>query len=139
VLPFLLRKNKFNNITEIDIQENFNLKNKSACTDCYIENKLLSFNIDNLKVIIGGVYRHPKSNLCHFNAALSTTLSHMDDNTLAFVLGDFNINLLHEHNEKVDSYLGNLFENNFIPCNTMPTRITDHSATIIDHIFINPP
>ena len=73
------------------------------------------------------------------NTYISTTLSHINDNTLAFMLGDFNINLLHEHNEKVDIYLGNLFENNFIPCITMPTRITDHSATIIDNIFIKPP
>ena len=75
----------------------------------------------------------------HFNTALSNTISHINDNTLAFILGDININLLNENSDKVDTYTGNLFENNFIPCITMPTRITDHSATLIDHIFVKPP
>ena len=41
-----------------------------------------------------------------------------------------------EDNDNTNSYLNNLFAKNFIPCITLPTRITDHSATIIDHIFI---
>ena len=40
---------------------------------------------------------------------------------------------------KVNCYLNNFFENNFIPCITLPTRITHHSATLIDHIFIKTP
>ena len=138
-VALLLRKNKINNITELDLNDNFNLKNSCSCKNCHIENKWLSFNIDNLKVIVGGIYRHPNSNLDHFNAALSNTINQINDNTLAFILGDININLLDENSEKVDTYIGNLFENNFIPCITMPTRITNHSATLIDHIFVKPP
>ena len=138
-VALLLRKNKINNITELDLNDNFNLKNSCTCKNCHIENKWLSFNIDNQKIIVGGVYRHPNSNLDHFNTALSNTISHINDNTLAFILGDININLLNENSDKVDTYTGNLFENNFIPCITMPTRITDHSATLIDHIFVKPP
>ena len=47
-------KNEINNITELDLNDNFNLKNSCTCKNCHIENKWLSFNIDNLKVIIGG-------------------------------------------------------------------------------------
>ena len=35
--------------------------------------------------------------------------------------------------------MNNFFEKNFIPCITLPTRITDHSVTLIDHIFIKCP
>ena len=54
-------------------------------------------------------------------------------------MGDFNINLLEENDAKINCYLNNYFANNFIPCITLPTRITDHSATLIDHIFIKTP
>ena len=54
-------------------------------------------------------------------------------------MGDFNINLLEENDTKANCYLNNYFENNFVPCITLPTRITHHSATLIDHIFIKTP
>ena len=50
-----------------------------------------------------------------------------------------NINLLEENDPKVSCYLNNFFANNFIPCINLPTRITHHSATLIDHIFIKTP
>ena len=54
-------------------------------------------------------------------------------------MGDFNTNLLEENDAKINCYINNYFANNFIPCITLPTRITDHSATLIDHIFIKTP
>ena len=36
-------------------------------------------------------------------------------------------------------YLSFNLENNFIPCITLPTRITEKSATLIDHIFLRLP
>ena len=138
-IALLIRRNKFKNITVLDINNNFNLKSACNCNNCHIENKWLSFYIDKQKVIIGGIYRHPNSNIDHFNAALNTTITQINDNTLTILLGDININLLNENNEKVNNYLDNLFEKNFIPCISLPTRITDHSATIIDHILFKPP
>ena len=58
-VALLLRKNKFKQITEIDSNENFNLKNKLAGTNCLVENKWISCKIENQNVIIGGIYRHP--------------------------------------------------------------------------------
>merc|ERR1712240_285825 len=84
-------------------------------------------------------YRHPKSNINHFNVALNELISQIKDDTLAIVLGDVHINLLSENNEKVNIYLNNYLTNNFIPCITLPTRITDHSISLIDHIFIKTP
>ena len=139
-VAILLRKNKFDQITEIDAQNNFNLKT-CGCNNCHIENKWLSFKIQNQDVILGGIYRHPNSNsnVEHFTTALDNTLSQINNGTLAIVLGDININLLDENNHKVNQYINNLLEKNFIPCITLPTRIRNHSATLIDHIFIRCP
>ena len=69
-VAILLRKDKFNQITEIDSNDDFNLKNNCACTKCIIENKWINFKINNQKVILGGIYRHPKGEIDHFNNAL---------------------------------------------------------------------
>ena len=44
--------------------------------------------------------------------------------------------MTHQPTEK---YLDMLYANNFIPLITKPTRITDHSKTLIDHIYTNMP
>ena len=137
-VAILLKKGKFKNINEIDINHNFYISDQ-CCTNCKVENKWLNFKIDKLNVIVGGVYRHPKSNINHFNEALNELLKQINDNTLAIVLGDVNINLLSERNDKVSTYLNNYLTNSFIPCITLPTRITDHSISLIDHIFIKAP
>ena len=138
-VALLLRKDKFKEITEIDTNANFNLKDKLAGTNSLVENKWISCKIDNQNVIIGGIYRHPNRNLDSFNNALKKTLENINDNTLSIILGDLNINLLQEHEANVNCYLNNYFENNFIPCITLPTRITNHSTTLIDHIFVKMP
>ena len=89
-----------------------------------------------MNVLVGGIYRHPKSNINHFNTALNEIIGQINDNTLAIVLGDVNINLLSEDNDKVNTYLNNYLTKNFIPCITLPTRITDHYISLIGHIFI---
>ena len=51
-------------------------------------------------------------------------------------MGDFNIDLIDCHDTKVENYINVCLENNFVPCITLPTRITDHSATLVDHILL---
>ena len=138
-VAILLRTDNFKEVTEIDFDEKFNLKNKLAGSNCIVENKWLNFKIGNQNVILGGIYRHPNRDMDKFNNALKCVLDNISTNDLAIVLGDFNINLLDENDSKVSCYLNNLFANNFIPCITLPTRITHHSATLIDHIFIKTP
>ena len=56
----------------------------------------------------------------------------------AFLLGDFNVNLLNynEHNQ-TNEFLDSLAFNLFIPLIFQPTRITSHSNTLIDSIYSN--
>ena len=138
-VALMVRQNKFNNITELGPNTGFDLKNKCDCMHCKIENKWLRFNINGQAVIVGGIYRHPNGNPQHFSNALKNTISQIHDDTLAIILGDININLLLESDEKVETYLNNYLEKSFIPCITLPTRIRDHSATLIDHIFLKCP
>ena len=138
-VALLLRKNKFNNITELETSTGFNLKGLCNCQQCKIENKWLRFNINNQSVILGGIYRHPKGDIQHFSDSLKKVISNINDDTLAIVLGDININLLVEEDVKTQSYLNNFLEKSFVPCITLPTRIRNYSATLIDHIFIKCP
>ena len=51
-------------------------------------------------------------------------------------MGDFNIDLLKfESHSATDGFLNTLGSNFFQPYILQPTRITDHSATLIDNIF----
>ena len=59
--------------------------------------------------------------------------------TLSAIAGDFNINLLNSKNALTEQYINNVLQNSFIPCITIPTRITNHSASIIDHILLKTP
>ena len=69
-VALMIRQNKFNNITELDPNTGFDLKNKCDCIQCKIENKWVRFNINGQAVIVGGIYRHPNGNIQHFNDAL---------------------------------------------------------------------
>ena len=57
-----------------------------------------------------------------------------------YIIGDVNVNFL-KYNEhaNTEDYLNMLYSNNFLPLITKPTRLTDHSSTLIDHIYTNAP
>ena len=54
------------------------------------------------------------------------------------IMGDMNIDLLKfEVHRRTDDYLNNLFSHGFLPVISKPTRVTNTSATLIDHIYTN--
>ena len=57
---------------------------------------------------------------------------------LGVIYRDFNVNLFNynEHNQ-TNKFLDSLASNSFIPLILQPTRITNHSNTLIDNIFSN--
>ncbi len=53
-------------------------------------------------------------------------------------MGDFNIDLLKVNiYAKTNEFANDVISQGFIPKLTRPTRITPHSATLIDHIYSN--
>ena len=90
--------------------------------------------------LIGVVYKHPsmkhdKFNNDFMNALLEKLTS---ENKPSIITGDFNLNLIkYMQNTGVNQFLENILSNNFIPQITLPTRITEKTATLIDNIFTN--
>ena len=97
------------------------------------------FDLDN-SFVIGVIYRHPNNDIETFTYHLEQTINIIKLENKPFVLcGDINIDLLNPDNNKTKTYIDTLLCNNIIPCISLPTRITDHSATIIDHVnFFRP-
>ena len=55
-----------------------------------------------------------------------------------FLLGDFNIDLLqYESRSYTNDFLNTMISNSFLPYIHQPTRVTNHSETVIDNIFSN--
>jgi hypothetical protein len=53
-------------------------------------------------------------------------------------MGDFNLNLLnYQSHNQTNEFLDIMYSNMFFPLITRPTRITSHTATLIDNIFTN--
>ena len=60
------------------------------------------------------------------------------ENKLVFVMGDFNVNLLnYESHNKTNDFINTMVSHYLLPHILHPTRVTDHSATVIDNIFSN--
>ena len=93
----------------------------------------------NFQCLIGGVYRHPGSNMSTFTTNLellmqSPALSRYKFDCL--LTGDFNVDLLKfESHPEVSRFLDILINYNFMPASILPTRITDTSSTLIDHLY----
>ena len=51
-------------------------------------------------------------------------------------MGDFNFDLLSTGSFNLD-FLNFMVSNDLFPTVTIPTRITDHSATLIDNVFVS--
>ena len=49
-------------------------------------------------------------------------------------MGDFNVNLLHSH---TNDFMNTMISHYLFPHILHPTRVTDHSATVIDNTFSN--
>jgi exonuclease III len=85
------------------------------------------------------IYRHPHSNLENFTNHLTQAMHKISkEGKYCILMGDFNINLLnYESHTPTDEFINNLGVFCFQPHILQPTRITDHSATLIDNIFFN--
>ena len=82
-------------------------------------------------LLLGFIYRHPKSNSLWFDnfSAMMDTFWLLNKEML--FLGDMNIDLIQSHSKWhniINSY-------NLRQCVTVPTRVTSKTCTLIDHIY----
>ena len=106
----------------------------------FLQIKLKLTNNTYKNYIIGNCYRSPSVNptdsLDHMENILSGLSRHKNKHII--LVGDYNINLLHFDTDSHSQNLINLTtRNGFSQIISRPTRITDHSATLIDHIYTN--
>ena len=89
------------------------------------------------KVLIGMIYRPPDTPISMFNEHLKNVIESIKcSNIPCYLLGDFNINLLNQSSHQATSdFLDILYSGGFTPLISRPTRITENSATLIDHIY----
>ena len=90
-------------------------------------------------IIIGIVYRMPDSSIDIFNDRMTDILYTVNkENKLFYMLGDLNIDLLkYEEHRLTSSFLDMLYSNNVFPLITKATRVTQTTATLIDHVLTN--
>ena len=91
---------------------------------------------------IANVYRPPNNNNDNINLfieEISPFLEKMSKSkSVSYILGDFNINLLKIKERQVfNEFLENIMAYGFYPTVTLPTRLSESSATLIDNIFSN--
>ena len=102
------------------------------------ESLFIEISFKQEKLIIGGIYRHPSSCCQEFVTSVEDLFQRLNKSSNSVLLvGDINIDLLKFdklHNCKL--YLDTLMMNKCLPLITHPTRVTEKSATLIDHISL---
>ena len=85
------------------------------------------------------LYRHASSDITNFNNHISSILQKVQkENKSLIIMGDFNINLVNYDSHPETNDFINLMVSHYLLHHILhPTRVTDHSATIIDNIFFN--
>ena len=94
---------------------------------------------DSKNILITVIYKPPNSSCKLFLEYLQELLHNpLFNNKDCFIIGDFNIDLsqCHSHNTSQE-FLDTMLSATFLPLITKPTRVTNHSATLIDNIFCN--
>ena len=123
-------------LTDMVILPDLKMKKDCNCKSCQIENVWVDVTYGNTHYIIGAIYRHPKGDIEHFNKLLANTLEKIPNKFTCVIGGDINIDLINITHTKVLEYATELMSNGFLPKIIYPTRITDTSSTLIDHLFV---
>lgn len=111
--------------------------------DNYENGEFLFLEINRSKarnIIVGNMYRSPKGNPTNFVDRLEHKLKLLKRHSkkLIVLTSDSNIDLLNFNNhDPTDRLVNTMAQYGMYPVISRPTRITSHSATLIDHIFIN--
>ena len=91
-------------------------------------------------IIIGNIYRSPSSKVDNFFERLEIILNKLNrhSNKHILLVGDFNIDLAkHDRDSNSQQLIDTMSNHGFIQTISRPTRITEHSSTLIDHIYTN--
>ena len=133
----LVKKDKFDDIAVLSEFKPFKLE--CECAKCVTESVFLEIRSKKKSMMVGCIYRHPNGNVTHYNESINAYLNNIKTPDMCIIGGDINIDLLKTNCKSTQNYLDVMTSNNFMPTITAPTRITDNSVSLIDHIFIKLP
>jgi hypothetical protein len=108
----------------------------------FLECIFIEVRLDGLtNIILGCVYRPPATDLALFNSTMLTLLGLLETggskSMTVLMAGDFNIDLIKTSSHgPSDEFANNLYMHSYLPAISVPTRITQLSATLIDNIFV---
>ena len=105
--------------------------------EALVEDIWLELKVNSQKYIVGGIYRHPGQDINPFTDRLEKTMDLVVRGTVpCIILGDININLMsYNSNTETTQYLDMISIHGFLPVILMPTRFTETSATLLDHVY----
>ena len=97
--------------------------------------------LNNKTIILGNIYRPPRDNLENYRTFIEDINRNLHDlqrtKCEVIITGDFNVDLLKINDRLIyNNYFDTIVSNGFVPKITLPTRITSHSQTLIDNIFV---
>ena len=122
-----------NNNLNFNKIEDYNIKLQN-CEDIWI-----SLKLQHKTIIITTIYRHPSYNFKDFQEKLLNNIQILNNQNKMFILsGDININLLSD-NCNINNYKNEILSQGTLQLVELPTRITEDSQTLIDHIYTNIP
>ena len=116
--------------------DELSIQKSCRCSKCAIESLFIKCTYCSKSYILGGIYRHPNGNIKHFLTDLENALTKIEGKYTAIISGDINIDLIKFNLDDNYQYVSTIMSCGYLPYITLPTRITDFSATCIDHIFI---
>lgn len=97
----------------------------------------INFNVHRRQYSILATYRSPTMNCNTFLEELKLYYKKMSTKSTYIFTGDTNIDILTDlSNDIKDEYLNFLSEIGFLKCIDKPTRVTEHSMSCLDHIFV---
>jgi hypothetical protein len=117
---------------EFHVRDDFTVStNDSECLSLEIHCQSQS------NIICSVIYRHPKSTFDSFNNYLTEIMDRISSkNKYCILMAYFNVNLLnYESHAPTEQFINNLTAYCLQPHILQPTRITDHTATLIDNIY----
>ena len=103
----------------------------------FIETLCVKLSLNGGELFLCLLYRRPGTNFDDFLAHYAMILEGIGHKN-SLVVGDFNVDLLkYDSSNFTEVFVNTNFQNSFFPLINKPTRVTSHSATVIDHIWCN--
>ena len=114
---------------------NVKLRNDLVMLKDHIETIFIECTVNGEPLVIGMVYHRPGTSSQLFLEDMDEILEKI--NSKCILMGDLNINLLDDTNNTVNDLINYFREHSYLPYITKPTRVSNNTATLIDHIWFN--